>query len=316
MKPTLAQRFTSSCPTGGLPNLASTPTRRLSVVLLLALSLIAPGGPERLGAQGKKEPKSYLVVTPDAATLEVGQQSQLRAAVLDPVGFDLIPRKVTWHSSDPSIALVNSTGLVTAMAAGTVTIRAKSGPAMGTAAITVNGVVVPPPNTAPIVTITDPADGVSFPEGIPITFMGTAQDAQDGNLSNGIAWTISAANYPAAVQTPLGTGAAVSANPLARGSYLVTAGVADSRGLAGVAQVGITVGCSFVLEIQPAEGLKIPQALQLDAQGSYDTCGRPLQYYWSCRNTIDPMTCPEFLPAANANGNNTPTRRWASRNLT
>ena len=202
MKPTLAQRFTSSCPTGGLPNLASTPTRRLSVVLLLALSLIAPGGPELLGAQGKKEPKSYLVVTPDAATLEVGQQSQLRAAVLDPVGFDLIPRKVTWHSSDPSIALVNSTGLVTAMAAGTVTIRAKSGPAMGTAAITVNGVVVPPPNTAPIVTITDPADGVSFPEGIPITFMGTAQDAQDGNLSHGIAWTISAANDPAAVQPP------------------------------------------------------------------------------------------------------------------
>ena len=115
-------------------------TRDLTKALLLVLAVLALGALEPLGAQGKKDPKSYVQVTPDAGTLQVGQQGQLRAAVLDPVGFDLAHRKVTWRSSDPSIATVNSTGLVTALAPGAVTIVAKSGAALGTAAITVQSI--------------------------------------------------------------------------------------------------------------------------------------------------------------------------------
>ena len=96
----------------------STATWRLIAVLLWALALAPIGGPEPLAAQSKKDPKRYVQVTPDVGTLQVGQQGQLRAAVLDPVGFDLAHRKVTWRSSDESIATVNSTGLVTALAAG------------------------------------------------------------------------------------------------------------------------------------------------------------------------------------------------------
>ena len=136
------------------------PTRDLTKALLMVLAVVALGALQPLGAQSKKDPKSYVQVTPDAGTLQVGQQAQLRAAVLDPVGFDLAHRKVTWRSSDPSIATVNSTGLVTALAPGAVTIVAKSGAALGTAAITVQS--ISSANTAPILTILEPGDGVSF----------------------------------------------------------------------------------------------------------------------------------------------------------
>ena len=104
---------------------------------------------------------------------------------------------------------------------------------------------------------------------------------EDGDLNPAIVWTVASATDPDAPQLPLGTGATVTSS-LARGSYLVAAGVTDSGGLGIVKQVGVTIGCSVVADMQPAEGLKIPQALQLDASGSYDTCGRPLQYYWLC----------------------------------
>ena len=132
------------------------PTRDLTKALLMVLAVLALGALEPLGAQSKKDPKSYVQVTPDAGTLQVGQQGQLRAAVLDPVGFDLAHRKVTWRSSDESIATVNSTGLVTALAPGAVTIVAKSGAALGTAAITVQSITIPT-NTAPI--LNDPGTG-------------------------------------------------------------------------------------------------------------------------------------------------------------
>ncbi len=151
----------------------------------------------------------------------------------------------------------------------------------------------------------EPADGVTFPEGIAITFTASAGDMQDGDLSIRDRLDDSSANDPDAVQMPLGTGATVT-NSLARGSYLVTAGVTDSGGLGVVKQVGITVGCSVVVDLRPAEGLKIPQLLQLDARGSYDTCGRPLQYYWVCVSDTS-VTCPDFVAAANANGNTNPT---------
>src|SRR5205823_12736711 len=91
-------------------------------------------------------------------------------------------------------------------------------------------------------------------------------------------------------------------------SYLVTASATDSGNLTGVAQVGITVRlpCSLHADIQPAEGQKIPQLLQLDATGSYDSCGRQLQYFWLCLSDTS-TECPNFNAQANANGNTVAT---------
>src|SRR5262245_31692402 len=111
-----------------LRNLMRSITLRAALLILFAFALAAFGGWERLAAfAADVVPGGYIQIQPNAVTLTQGTTQQLRAAVLNPVGFELPNRKVTWTSSNPAIANVNSTGLVTSIAPGTVTITAKSG---------------------------------------------------------------------------------------------------------------------------------------------------------------------------------------------
>jgi hypothetical protein len=304
--------------------LAAPRLPRGAFLLVLALALAAPGVWVRLAAQAANVvPGGYVQIQTTATTLDQGATLQLRAAVLSPIGFELPNRKVTWKSSNPVVASVSDAGLVSGSAAGIVTITAKSGGALGTVALTVNGPNLPPPNTAPTVIITEPADGATFQQGDVITFTATADDEEQGRLDAQIVWTATAAGDPYGTQTPLGTGASVSPTGSTPGAFLVTAHVTDSGGLAGVAQVGITVNppCTIVASLAvggtyPSNDQPSAQNLHLnldegfywmDASGSYDTCGRPLQYVFAdCSTADDVEVCANFLAQATANGNTTP----------
>jgi len=77
-----------------------------------------------------------VTVTPDTASIEVSETVQLSASVL-PAQAD---QGINWTSSDPSVATVSATGLVTGVLAGNATITATSssdGTKSDTAAITV-----------------------------------------------------------------------------------------------------------------------------------------------------------------------------------
>ena len=65
---------------------------------------------------------SIVTITPDTASVAVGEEVDLEAAVL-PVGAN---QTVTWSSSDATKATVSETGLVTGVAVGSVTITATS----------------------------------------------------------------------------------------------------------------------------------------------------------------------------------------------
>ena len=65
-------------------------------------------------------------VTPSAASLAVGATVQLTATLRDRRGNVLSGRPITWSSDNESVATVDETGLVTAVAAGDVTIAATS----------------------------------------------------------------------------------------------------------------------------------------------------------------------------------------------
>jgi subtilisin len=86
-------------------------------------------------------------------------------------------------------------------------------------------------NTAPVVTITSPADGTQFASGASISFAGTATD-EDGDLSTGLTWISQSGQ--------IGTGASFEA-VLSDGTHSITAGVTDSGGLSGSASITITV---------------------------------------------------------------------------
>ncbi len=89
-------------------------------------------------------------------------------------------------------------------------------------------------NTPPSVTITAPANGSSFATGTSINFTGTANDAQDGNISASLSWTSS-------INGAIGSGASFSTSALSIGSHTITASVTDSGGLPGSAAITVNV---------------------------------------------------------------------------
>ena len=63
------------------------------------------------------QPVASVTVTPHADTLLVGDTVRLAATVKDSAGHMLTDRAITWTSSNPSVATVSATGLVTGVGA-------------------------------------------------------------------------------------------------------------------------------------------------------------------------------------------------------
>ena len=79
-----------------------------------------------------------VTVSPSTANLDaIGASALLEAVVTDQRGNAMAQAPVTWSSSAPNVAAVSSTGLVTAVANGSVTITATSGSAQGRADVVV-----------------------------------------------------------------------------------------------------------------------------------------------------------------------------------
>ena len=74
---------------------------------------------------------SIGVTSPIDSLLAVGRSAQMAATARDASGNALTGVSLTWSSSNPSVATVSSTGLVTGVAAGPVTIQAVSGSITG-----------------------------------------------------------------------------------------------------------------------------------------------------------------------------------------
>src|SRR5205807_1690391 len=85
-------------------------------------------------------PVASVSVSPASASVQVGNTVQLTAAPKDANGNPLSGRTVTWSSSNPSVATVDGTGLVTSVVAGSATITATSEGKSGTASVTVTPV--------------------------------------------------------------------------------------------------------------------------------------------------------------------------------
>ncbi len=118
------------------PNRLTPVTLRLLVVLHLAA---CGGGSTDPQPKPGPAPVADVRVDPSSSTLAPGQQQQLNATLRDSAGAVIIGRTVAWRSSDPTSASVTNAGLVTAHAAGNVTISASSEGHTGTASVVVSG---------------------------------------------------------------------------------------------------------------------------------------------------------------------------------
>ena len=65
-----------------------------------------------------------IAVAPSPGTLLVGSTAQLTATTKDSAGSVLTGRAVTWASSNPAVATVSATGVITALSSGSVVVQA------------------------------------------------------------------------------------------------------------------------------------------------------------------------------------------------
>ncbi len=130
-------------------------------------------------------PIAEVAIAPGSVSLWQGYDVQLTAQVTDSAGNIIAGHAVAWSSSDPTIASVDGTGLVTGLAVGgPVTISATAGAAVGTTAVT----VVRPPATGLVFSVqpTDVAAGVSIAPAVEVTIVDSL-----GNRIGGDTTTVS-----------------------------------------------------------------------------------------------------------------------------
>lgn len=100
---------------------------------------VALGGRTAGASVSVQQAVAGLTLSSEAETLtESGATVQLSAALVDANGFDVTDASVSWTSLSPAIATVSSSGLVTAVAAGSTLIVAEAGQASDTAEVTVD----------------------------------------------------------------------------------------------------------------------------------------------------------------------------------
>ncbi|MBK7832773.1 MAG: Ig-like domain-containing protein [Gemmatimonadetes bacterium] len=198
-------------------------------------------------------------VTVNSAPLIVGQTTQATATVRDAQGNVLTGRPVTWSSSTPAVATVSTTGLITAVAPGTVTVAATSEGVSGTSP---SLSVVP----VPVAAVTVSLGSTSLDVGQTTQGAATVRDAK-GNVLSGrpVVWTSSSLG----VATVSTTGVITAVAP---GTATVTA---TSEGVSGtsppltvspvpVASVTASLGATTLRVWQTTVGV----ATVRDAQGS------------------------------------------------
>jgi murein DD-endopeptidase MepM/ murein hydrolase activator NlpD len=184
---------------------------------LAALVVSACGG----GSDGTSPPTppapaavATVEVSPPTASLLVGATTQLSATTRDAAGNTLTGRTVTWSSASPTVATIISTGLVTAVAAGTANITATSESRSGFASVTVT---VPP-----VANISVTPGTSSVLAGATVQLTATPRDPSGSTLvGRTITWTSSA-------PTVAGVSSAGLVTTLAPGSAIITA-TAESR---------------------------------------------------------------------------------------
>jgi plastocyanin len=125
--------FVSSEPVGGIVNthIVRIQLRRLLAAASVAGMIAACNG----DGSGPDGIRSVDVSAPSTVVI-VGQSAQLTATARDASG-SVVSGTVSWRSSAPTVASVNSTGLVSALNAGQPTITASMGGVSGSLTLTV-----------------------------------------------------------------------------------------------------------------------------------------------------------------------------------
>jgi trimeric autotransporter adhesin len=123
-----------------------------------------------------------ITVSPSTASLANGTEQQFTASGAFDDGSTQILPSAQWSSSSPNVLTVNSTGMGTAVAAGTATVTATSGTIKGTASVTVTNATLVSLTIAPT-NSTMPIDATKQ-----VTATGTFSDNSTQDMTQLVLW--------------------------------------------------------------------------------------------------------------------------------
>lgn len=207
-----------------------------------------------------------ITVTPDAAAVDEGATVQLAAEAKDAEGNVLV-RTFAWTSSDDAIATVDENGLVTGVDAGSATISASADGITGSAAITVNAVIV---------SVAVSQETLSLFEGDVVQLEAVALDKDGEPVTTDFVWTSSDESIAVVSETGLVTA-------VGTGNVTITAAAGGKQGGSGV-----NVGRIGSVTVTPsAAWVGIGMTTQLVAE-AFDADGNPVDrtFTWTSSSAV------------------------------
>ncbi|HEX3867864.1 MAG TPA: Ig-like domain-containing protein, partial [Gemmatimonadaceae bacterium] len=211
-------------------------------VAIAAAALACGGGESGTNAVTGTGTLTTVNVTLGASTLSPGQTTTATATGLDQSGASVNTGTVTWTSSVPSVATVNSAGVVTAVNVGTTQIIGNADGKSGQATLTVSNAT-----NAPVANVVVTPASVNLVIGTTQEMTATTTDA-NGNLLNGRIVTWSSSNPAIATVSPTGIVQAI-----AIGSASIVATSESKSGSATVTVAANTTAASCT----PSSALKL-----------------------------------------------------------
>jgi uncharacterized protein YjdB len=218
---------------------------------------------------------SSVVLAPSSSTVQIGEQRTLTVTVTDKNGLALAGRLVEFSSSNPAVATVNASGVVSGVSVGGATINAKAVQDQVNGTATVNVVQSRVANVA-----ISPAGSQTVFQGTTLQLSATLRDAQNNVLTGRtVNWTTSNQAVATVSSSGLVTGVAL-------GAVQITA---ESEGAASSVQITVQPRPVQTVTLSPnpgtvKQGAQLQMTLDLrDANGnSLTTAGRTV--VWESSN--------------------------------
>lgn len=207
--------------------LTATDVAGESSVATIELDVVQPGT--------NRAPVVTISAPVNGAALSVGSQITLTGSASDTEDGALTGTRLAWSSSRDG-ALGTGASLSATLTQGVHVLSLTATDSMnatGTASVTVS--LNTPNNTAPLVTITAPANNTTVFQGSSVSFAGTGTDAEDGALAG------AALEWSSSRDGALGTGASLTTTTLTAGSHVITLVGRDTGGNTGTATLTVQV---------------------------------------------------------------------------
>lgn len=127
-------------------------------------------------------------------------------------------------------------------------------------------------NDPPSISISSP-DAGTYQTGTSITFIATASDTEDGNLTSSISWSSD-------IDGALGTGGTIITSSLSNGNHTITASVTDSGSIESTDTISLTISSVIANAGSDQEVPAMKPTVQLDASASISVDGTKT-YTWT-----------------------------------